>query len=291
MSEELSFEANGIRFHALADGPAHGPLVLLLHGFPELSRSWRHQLPALAQAGYRVVAPDLRGYGRTGKKGPFDLATLSADVAGIVRALGREKAVVAGHDWGGAVAWGTAFYHPEVVDRLVVLNCPHPAVMAVEVATNPRQLLRSWYMFFFQLPWLPEWLLSRDRASFVARALRGGSFVRDAWPREELEPYREAFSHRESAAAAIGYYRAGFRQALAVRRRALEHPITAKTLILWGARDAFLGQELLRPDKLRAFFAPGNAAEVRLVPNAGHFVQNEAPDAVNAALLDWLGNA
>ncbi|HKP09584.1 MAG TPA: alpha/beta fold hydrolase, partial [Gaiella sp.] len=137
MIETLSLNANGIGFHALADGPADGPLVLCLHGFPELGRSWRHQLPALASAGYRAVAPDLRGYGETELRGPFDLPTLVEDVACLVAALGRERAVVMGHDWGGAVAWSVAARRPSVVERLVVLNCPPPQILARAIVRSP----------------------------------------------------------------------------------------------------------------------------------------------------------
>jgi len=184
--ETLSLNANGIGFHALADGPADGPLVLCLHGFPELGRSWRHQLPALASAGYRAVAPDLRGYGETELRGPFDLPTLVEDVAGLVAVLGRERAVVMGHDWGGAVAWSVAARRPSVVERLVVLNCPPPQILARAIVRSPAQLRRSWYVLFFQLPWLPERRMAANAAEVVARALVGGSHRREAWTREEV---------------------------------------------------------------------------------------------------------
>lgn len=285
--DTLALQANGLRFAALADGPGDGPLALLLHGFPELARSWRHQLPALAAAGWRAVAPDLRGYGGTEKRGPFDLATLAADAAGLVRALGRERAVVIGHDWGGAVAWAVAGRHPEVVSRLVVLNAPHPSAFARELRRNRRQLLRSSYMLLFQVPLLPEWLLTRDRAAGVARALRGGSYVRSAWPAEELEPYRRAFLQPGAARAALGYYRAAFRGRRS--RGPRPRPISAPTLILWGVEDRFLGVETIARAKLAPYLSPGNAPEIVPIEGAGHFVQNEAPEQVNAALLRWLG--
>jgi pimeloyl-ACP methyl ester carboxylesterase len=290
MASELRLHANGLDFHALADGPEDGPLVLLLHGFPELSRSWRHQLPALAAAGFRAVAPDLRGYGKTDKRGPYDLRTLAADVAALVRALGRERAVVVGHDWGGAVAWGAAMYEPAVVERLVILDCPHPYVLARELRSNPRQALRSLYMLFFQLPWLPEWLLTRHGAAAVGRALRGGSFVRSAWPREETAHYQQAFLAPGAAAAALGYYRAAFRASF---RRGLgkRTRIAVPLLIIWGRQDRFLGLETVSRDRLAPWLAPGNVAELRVLEDAGHFVQNEAPARVNEALLDWLGAA
>jgi pimeloyl-ACP methyl ester carboxylesterase len=290
--EELRLRANGIEFFALAAGPPAGPLVLLLHGFPELSRSWRHQLPALGSAGFRAVAPDLRGYGRSGgRQGPFDLPTLADDVAGLIGALGRARAAVVGHDWGGAVAWGTAGYRPEVVERLAVLDCPHPAALGRELRRNPRQLARSLYMLFFQLPWLPERLLSRHGGAAIGRALRGGSHVKAAFTWEETLPYRQAFSDPAAVKAALGYYRAAFRGLPRGAPGARGRPITVPTLVLWGRQDRFLGIETIAPDRLAPFFAPGHAPEVRLIDGAGHFLQNEAPAEVNEALLRFLGPA
>ena len=287
--EEIRIRTQGLDFFALADGPSSGPLVLLLHGFPELSRSWRHQLPPLARAGYRAVAPDMRGYGRTERRGPYDLRTLAGDVRDLVRELGRERATVVGHDWGGAVAWGAAIYHPEVVERLVVMNCPHPGALARELVRNPRQLRRSWYMFFFQIPLLPEWLLSRKGAAFVGRSLRAGSHVRDAWPRQETSPYQEAMARPGAASAALAYYRAILRQPGAADRDGRARPIAAPLLILWGTRDRFLGQETLAQEKLAPYLSPGNRPEVVFLADAGHFVQSEDPEKVNAELLRWLG--
>jgi pimeloyl-ACP methyl ester carboxylesterase len=288
--EEISFEANGLHFGALAAGPASGPLVVLLHGFPELSRSWLHQLPALADAGYRAVAPDLRGYGKTDKQGPYDIWTLARDVREIIHAQGRQNAVVVGHDWGGGVAYATAMFEPDCVERLVVLNCPHPQLMGDTLLRSPRQLARSWYMFFFQIPGLPEWLLSQGHAVRIARALRGGSTVKDAWTREELAHYQDAFSAPANLTGPIGYYRGAFRSFFKMRKER-DRRIRASTLILWGVEDRFLGKELLEPARMAPFWEDGRAPEVRLIEGAGHFVQNEAPDRVNAGLLSWLGSA
>ena len=289
MIETLSLNANGIGFHALADGPADGPLVLCLHGFPELGRSWRHQLPALASAGYRAVAPDLRGYGETELRGPFDLPTLVEDVAALVAVLGRERAVVMGHDWGGAVAWSVAARRPSVVERLVVLNCPPPQILARAIVRSPAQLRRSWYVLFFQLPWLPERRMAANAAEVVGRALVGGSHRREAWTREEVDAYRAAFARPGRAKAAIDWYRAGFRRT--VRRRRSSGPsrrVAAPTLVLWGVEDRFLGRELVAPDVLRGVLTEGNVPEVVFIEDAGHFVQNEMPDRVNEELLRWL---
>jgi pimeloyl-ACP methyl ester carboxylesterase len=291
--QELALAANGIRFHALAAGPHDGPLVLLLHGFPELARSWRHQLPALASAGYRAVAPDMRGYGETELHGPYDVATLVRDVTGLIEALGRERAVVVGHDWGGAVAWATAVRAPALVERLVAINCPPASALAHAMRHSREQRKKSRYIFFFQLPWLPERRMAADGAAVVARALVGGSHRKDAWPEEELEAYRAAFARPGRAKAAIDWYRAAFRPSLRRRRPkgSTRRRVSAPTLVLWGARDRFLGRELVSPDALRPVLADGNLPEVVFIEDAGHFVQNEAPERVNEELLRWLGPA
>jgi pimeloyl-ACP methyl ester carboxylesterase len=289
--ESLNLTANGIAFHALADGPSDGPLVLCLHGFPELGRSWRHQLPALAAAGYRVVAPDLRGYGGTELQGPYDLRTLVGDVEALIASLGRRRAIVVGHDWGGAVAWSVAALRPSVVEKLVVLNCPPPQELARAMLRSPSQLLRSWYILFFQLPWLPERRMAENCAEVVARALVGGSHRRGVWSADELAAYRVAFARPGRAKAAIDWYRASFRSSLRPGRRRGLPPVQAPTLVLWGTEDRFLGRELADPGRLRRSLADGNEPTVVWIDDAGHFVQNEAPDRVNDELLLWLGPA
>lgn len=281
----MRLRANGIEFAALAEGPEDGELVLLLHGFPELSRSWRHQLPALAAAGYRAVAPDLRGYGGTDTRGPYDLATLAGDVAGLIDALGHERATVVGHDWGGVIAWAAGHLHRDRVERLVIMNAPHPRLLRDELFASGEQRKRSRYVFFFQIPFLPERTLSRDRGAQVARALRGGSHVRSAWSNEELEHYRNAFSHPSRLRGPLAYYRTAFRHALLRRGSGLGAPIDTPTLVLWGMRDRFLGPALADAERLREH---ASKVEVVHIEDAGHFVQNEAPGRVNAELLRFL---
>ena len=287
--EDLHLVANGIRFHALAAGPEDGPLVVFLHGFPELARSGRHQLPALGAAGYRALAPDMRGYGDTDLRGPYDVGTLVRDVTGLVDALGRERAVVVGHDWGGAVAWAVAARHPELVDGLVAINCPPASALAHAMRHSRAQLRKSWYILFFQLPWLPERRMAADGAAVVARALLGGSHRREAWPPEELDAYRAAFARPGRAKAAIDWDRAGFRRTVRPRRSGgPSRRVAAPTLVLWGVEDRFLGRELVAPDALRRVLTEGNVPVVVFIEDAGHFVQNEMPDRVNEELLRWL---
>ncbi len=273
------------RFTADIAGPAGGPLVLLLHGFPELSRSWRHQLPALAAAGYYAVAPDLRGYGGTDARRPYDLRTLAGDVEALIGALGRARATVVGHDWGGVIAWAAAHLHPDRVERLAIMNAPHPVLMKKELTASGDQRHRSRYILQFQVPFLPERRLSRDRGAAIARALRGGSHVRDAWPDEELEHYRRAFDEPRKLRGPLAYYRTAFRSALLRRGPRLPGRIEAPTLVLWGMRDRFLAPSFADPQALDRFVRDLTVVRIE---DAGHFVQNEAPDRVNAELLGWL---
>lgn len=271
-------------FEVLVDGPGDGPVVLLLHGFPELNVSWRAQIPALAAEGYRVVAANQRGYAGSVRGGSYATADLAADVVGMIDALGVDRAVVVGHDWGGAVAWTVAGLHPSRVSALVAMNCPPMSVLAAHLMRSPRQLRKSWYMFFFQLPVLPE--------RFVAQRMPGmlvaGSYNRKAWNRQALEPYGQAFGTPDQVTGPINWYRSALRGALRGGGRHGYQPIACPVLVVWGVHDRFLGQELVSPDSLRRVLAPGNAATVVEIPSAGHYVQNEAPDAVNEALVDWL---
>jgi pimeloyl-ACP methyl ester carboxylesterase len=270
-------------FAAIVAGPPDGPVVLLLHGFPELNVSWRHQVPALAAAGYRVVAPNQRGYAGSVRDGSYATVDLAADAVALLDAVGAERAVVVGHDWGGGVAWTIAQAFPERVAALAVLNCPPPSVLRDSYLRNPRQLARSWYVFFFQLPLLPE----RFVAGRVPRMLVGGSYNRKAWNRALLTPYSDAFATADDVHGPINWYRGAF--------RSLRHPagpgaqrITAPVLIIWGVHDQFLGQELVSSESLRPVLSYANEPDLVLVEEAGHFVQNEAPDEVNRALLEWL---
>jgi pimeloyl-ACP methyl ester carboxylesterase len=284
-STEVLDTARG-RFAALVAGPPDGPVVLLLHGFPELNISWRHQIPVLAEAGYRVVAPNQRGYAGSVREGSYATADLAADAVAMLDAVGAEHAVVVGHDWGGGVAWTVAHLYGERVQALVAMNCPPLEVLARHLTRDPRQLARSWYMFFFQLPYLPE----RFVAAKMPGTLVGGSYNRKAWNRATLAPYAEAFATPQDAHGPVSWYRGAFRSAVrgGLRSRRLP-PIEAPVLIVWGVHDRFLGQDLVSPAELRGTLAFGNAADLVLVEEAGHFVQNEAPGEVNRALLDWLG--
>ncbi len=199
--------------------------------------------------------------------------------------------MLVGHDWGGALAWSTAALRPSLVERLVVLNCPPPAELFRAMLRSPSQLRRSWYIVFFQLPWLPERRLAANDAEVVARALVGGSHRRSVWPPDEIAAYRAAFARPGRAKAAVDWYRAAFRSAVRPRRHRPAPRVDAPTLVLWGVEDRFLGRELVSPAALRRALADDARATVVWIEDAGHFVQNEAPERVNAELLAWLGPA
>ncbi len=276
---ERDLTVNGVRLHCVVEG--EGPLVVLLHGFPETSRAWRKQIPELAKR-FKIVAPDLRGYGRSEKpKGiaAYRTAVLADDIAGLIAAFGAERAHVVGHDWGGGVAWTLATVHPEVVDRLVVLNCPHPAVMQRALRSNWTQIRRSWYIFAFQLPWLPEWAFSRGGAKALKDALRRSAKRLDTFGEADLDEYARAFTAPGAATAAINYYRA------AARSRVQPGKIKAPTLLIWGVDDFALGIELTHG--MDHLFE--NKPRIEYVPDTSHWVIEERPEVVNRLLLDFLG--
>jgi epoxide hydrolase 4 len=291
--ELLQIATERSRFSARALGPANGPLVLLLHGFPQLALAWDRQLEALGAAGFRAVAPDLRGYGGSTRSGPYDLGTVVGDLESWVNALGASRAILVGHDWGGVLAWTAASLLPARTERLIVLNAPHPGAMLDALTGNPGQWLRSAYALFFQLPGLPEWLIARHHARGVARMLRGGSAVKDVWTADALEPYRAAFSTPGAVAAPLGYYRSFLRTGWAIRRATRANPIQTPIDILWGERERALGLDLISEHRLRPYLASGEGAVVRprvhLLEGVGHFLMEEAPVRINRLLLACLG--
>ncbi len=276
--------AGEVRLHYVEAGASDGSPLLLLHGFPEFFYGWRHQMPALADAGFRVIAPDMRGYNLSEKPSgwrSYDIGLLAEDIARLLAALRIERADIVGHDWGAAVAYATAMFHPEVVRRLAILNVPHFASLLRGFRTL-RQLRKSWYMFAFQIPRLPEWLFARDDFSLGKRSLRAGA-AKGTFSDEDLRRYVLAWSQPGALSAMINYYRAALRRSpwgMLSRLR----PIAAPTLVIWGERDIYLGSELAEPDRRWV-------RDVRLerIPEASHWVQHEAAAKVNELLIGFLG--
>jgi pimeloyl-ACP methyl ester carboxylesterase len=281
LGRDLWLDADGVRLHAVERG--RGPLVLLLHGFPDFWYGWRRQIPALAAAGFRAVAVDLRGYnlsGRPPRVADYRVSRLAADVRAVVGALGAERAHVVGHDWGGAVAWHVAARHPAVVDRVAVLNAPHPGRFA-ELLRTPGQALRSWYVGAFQLPLLPELVLGAARRRLLLSALRAMHLRPGALTDADVARYDAAFARPGALRAALAYYRAAARGPAESLGDGRTDP--RPTLVLWGQRDP-----ALRPENADGLERWVPDLRVERIADAGHFVQADAPDAVNGALVRFL---
>lgn len=279
--EHLTFENADVRLHAVAAGPTDGPVVILLHGFPEFWYGWRKQIGALAGAGFRVVVPDQRGYNTSSKpKGiaRYRVRELVSDVVAIIEQLGRPQVYLAGHDWGAIVAWAIAAWHGEHVARLAILNVPHPGVMFRFLLTHPGQLRRSWYMFFFQMPRVPELLFSARNFGAGVRSLvrtsRPGTFAP-----EDLAQYRAAWAKPGAVTAMINWYRALFRYPGNFRVGRVEVP----TRILWGRKDVFLHSSLATVSDRQC-----TRSEVIWFDGATHWLHLEEPEAVNSALISFF---
>jgi len=279
--ETIFFQNSDVRVHAMAAGPKDGPVVVLLHGFPEFWYGWRRQIEPLAVAGFRVIVPDQRGYNLSNKPSglsAYALTVLVSDVIAIADQLGQEKIFLAGHDWGAAVAWSTTLLHPQRIAKLVVLNVPHPSVMRKFISTRPRQMLRSWYMFFFQLPWLPEAVFSAFNFRIGVRALlhssRPGTFTTG-----DLAQYRAAWSQPGALTGMINWYRALFR----ARVKFPDKTVRVPTRILWGARDAFLLAEMAHES-----LSYCTNAELFTFADATHWLQHEEATRVSELLVDFF---
>lgn len=281
--EELFFENDSIRLHAVAAGPKLGPVIILLHGFPEFWYGWRKQIGPLAAAGFRVVALDQRGYNLSSKPAAvsdYAAPLLTRDVVCVADQLGCERFYLAGHDWGAVVAWAVALQYPQRLHKLAILNVPHPAVMMHTLRTNPRQWLRSWYMLFFQLPWLPETALSAfhfyGAAQLLSRTSHPGAFTV-----EDLEVYRAAWSQSRTLSATINWYRA-----LARHRPKIDDPqVHTPTRILWGEQDRFLLSGMAQ-ESVRYC----DSAELTFFPEATHWVQHEEAEKVNQSLIEFFNH-
>lgn len=272
---------NNIRLHYVTQGT--GPLVVLLHGFPEFWYSWRYQIPFLASLGYTVVAPDLRGYNDSDKPATgYNVSTLLRDIVGLIQGLEYEKAIIVGHDWGGALAWAFAMRYPQMTEKLIGLNAPPPWTYAREMRTW-KQMRKSWYVLFFQLPWLPEYLLGRNHAAMIARMLRGSAVQKSAFPPEVLQHYREAMRKPGALTASLNYYRTLLRHPRRSTSGLFSATVSAPTLLVWGEQDVAL--DIAMTEGLERW-VPN--IQVKRIPDSGHWVQQEKPDLVNQYMQEFL---
>lgn len=285
--ETVFIEVNGQRLETLIAGKGGSRIAVLLHGFPESNHSWRFQIPLLVRLGYEIWAPNLRGYGRSSK--PADMRAyaiehLMEDVAQLMdqASNGRPVTLIA-HDWGAIIAWAFAASRQRPLERLVILNVPHPARLAEGLRTW-RQIKKSWYVFFFQLPWLPENLMAAGGARAIGRAFSALAMDQTNFGPEVLQVYRDNALIPGALKAMVNYYRAAAQTiGLSNFSRDKVAPITVPTLMIWGEEDLALGIELTEGYK-------GLVVDFTLVrlEGVGHWVQQEAPDAVNAHIETWL---
>lgn len=280
---DFSFiKINGITLHVVQAGPEDGQPVLLLHGFPEYWRGWEKQIPALAQAGFRVIVPDQRGYNLSDKPqglSAYRMDVLAGDVVGLMDALQIPKAIVAGHDWGGVIAWVTAVLYPERIEKLVVVNAPYPPVAARTLLRHPAQLLRSSYIYFFQLPGLPEAILRNKNWDLVVRAMQHSSRP-GAFTEEDFTHYREAWWRKGAMTSMLNWYRAFLRRPV---RLPLSPQIRLPVRLLWGVQDVALGRELAE-----ASIRLCEHGRVVYFEEASHWLQHEEPGRVLAEIISLI---
>ncbi len=287
-AEALSYDhimVNQLPFRVAVAGSGDR-LALCLHGFPESAVSWRHQLAPLVQAGYRVWAPDLRGYGGTARPvgiNAYSLESLMDDVNGLLDAAKVQRAIFVGHDWGGIIAWYYAMRYPSRVEALVIMNAPHPACFEREVQCW-RQLHRSWYMGFFQIPWLPEAALSVGHGAIIGKIFEHMAIHREHMPHDLVQVYRQQACVPGALTAMVNYYRAALRGGGGMRQRKLGYPkITIPTLVIWGLQD-----QALVAQNLDGLSAHVNNVTIVTIADAGHFVHEDQPELVTHNVLAWL---
>lgn len=282
---EIKFDyaqIGGVKLHYATAG-AGEKLVVFLHGFPEFWYSWRHQINALSDE-YTVVAPDMRGYNLSDKPPrveDYDMNKSIDDVIGLIRHLGFEKAALVGHDWGASVAWATAQKHPEAIWKLCAMQVPPISVWKKNQTV--KQFLASWYMFLFQIPRLPEGLMSRNDYALLANALKNGTVEKNVFTDKDIAEYKKAWSEPNALASGVNYYRANILKRLFGGKSA-DTKIKVPTLFIYGEKDAAILPETV---KGVGEIVDAPYSEIR-IPDAAHWVQQEAAEIVNDSLLEFL---
>lgn len=271
-------DVNGLTLHVMTAGPVDGPPLILLHGFPEFWYGWHNQIEPLAAAGFRVIVPDQRGYNRSDKPprvADYAVSALTADIVALIDHYGYAQVNLVGHDWGGMIAWYTALTHPERVRKLAVLNLPHPAVFLKTIGKDPRQMLKSWYMGLFQVPWLAEGLLGFGGAEGAARMLKASS-KRTTFSEDDLAQYRQAWTRPGALTGMLNWYRAMLRH-----RPPMPADLRLKmpVLLIWGAKDLALDVAMAQPS-----IDLCDDGRLEVIASATHWVQHDAAEQVNALL-------
>jgi epoxide hydrolase 4 len=275
------YRTNGVTLHVAEAGPEDGPLLVLLHGFPEFWYGWRHQIDGLAEAGYRVLAPDQRGYNlsdRPREIAAYDLDLLARDILDLADAVGRRRFSLVGHDWGASVGWWLAARHADRLDRFAATNAPHPSVWLEAMRDTPEQRRKSRYVQLLRLPLLPEFLMRQRNFKALADALRASKRP-EACSESDLAQYRAAWSAPSALTGMVNWYRALLRKELPPSHR---ERIGAPTLIIWGRDDPYAITDLAERSARLC-----NSARIAYL-DASHWVQHDEPDRVTRLLLDFL---
>lgn len=279
MIQHQYIQTNNVTLHVATAGEADAPLVILLHGFPEAWFGWEQHIAPLVAAGYRVWVPDQRGYNLSEKPKPIKAYThdeLARDVVGLIDAAGADKAYLVGHDWGASVAWWTAVKFPDRLHKLTILNVPHPKTMTRFIKTHPTQLLKSYYIFLFQIPVLAEFFAKRLGTQALSKTSVAGTFSE-----AELERYQEAWNRPNAMHSMINWYRAVLR----VPPESGDHDgrIRVPTLILWGEQDAFLDARMAE-----ASLDWCDEADLITFPELTHWLHHEEPGTISNLFIEWF---
>lgn len=279
-NESHYIKTNGVLLHVIQSGPADGPVVFLLHGFPEFWYAWRKQIPYLASKGYRVWAPDLRGYNQSEKPEGIDayqLDQLTEDVIGLIEASKQKKVLLCGHDWGGVLGWSIASRYPERVEKIVILNVPHVSVMQRNLLRNPKQMLKSWYILFFQIPWLPEAIAKFKEWNLLVRVMSKSS-RRGTFTEHDFHRYREAWSQPQAYHSMLNWYRA-----LWTTSKQASLIITSPLLLIWGKRDLFLSAKMAEESIQLC-----EKGRLVYLEEATHWLHHEEAEEVNERIYEFF---
>lgn len=272
---------NGVELHTLTAGDQSNPLIILLHGFPEFMKGWERQVDDLVEAGFFVVVPDQRGYGKSDKPRGiknYKMSTLSMDIIGLVDHFKRDRAIIAGHDWGAAVAWYLTAHYPDRVEKLVIVNVPHGSVFAKYLKTDKEQKKKSSYILQFQVPLLPQWLFTKSNFNLGVKTLARTS-IRGTFDDEDFEEYRQAWGNTKGVSRMIDWYRAAFWK----KSKVSETKIRPPTLIIWGENDRFLKKEMAK-DSLEYC----DDGRLEHIEEATHWILHEKPETVNPLMVSFL---
>lgn len=283
--EHVFLPTNNIRLHVVQSGSRYGSLLIMLHGFPEFWYGFRSQIQPLAEAGFRVWVPDQRGYNLSDKPrgiSAYAIDELGRDVLGLIDAAGVDRCYLAGHDWGAAVAWWVASHYPERLNKLAILNVPHPAVMVRTLSRSLDQLRRSWYMFFFQIPFLPEAILRNNDCEYLVKGLTFGSQP-GSFTRDDIEIYQQAWWRRDAITSMLNWYRAALQMP---PNLSSDQRIHIPTLILWGAQDVALSRTMAQPSLDMC-----DEGKLVFFESSSHWVQHDSAESVNKHLLEFFTTA